>query len=348
MKRTLFIVTLLFNSYAFSQPLVIKSQSKETNQRRLEVRVKPFIDLYFFVYKLSSGSEKMPDIVGFQQAVEAARQTPLTSTLIDLILYRCENAADAVEAFSQFPETYKTRKGEIIPLRERAVHLAKSLAAIEKPFLDQVWPQHKVVIEQAAARIDQTLGPKEQEVFAYMTKHLGMENANYLVPVYLVAETPWPGGFTMWGKSSSSTTRGICLLSVEANKGSLLLESLLHEAIHALDLETKGTGNILIELQNRLLKAGYTKSDRDFQQAAHFLVFIQTAETVRRMLDPSHRHYGEVKGVYARVPLVAKVEVPTWTAYLDGKISREEALNRIVEGFIKARNESSPAKVPPQ
>ncbi|MDQ3665652.1 MAG: hypothetical protein M3410_03460, partial [Acidobacteriota bacterium] len=55
---------------------------------------------------------------------------------------------------------------------------------------------------------------------------------------------------------------GICLLSVEANKGTLLLESLLHEAIHALDLETKGTGNILIELQNRLLKAGYTKSDR--------------------------------------------------------------------------------------
>lgn len=348
MKRTLFIVILLFfHSNAFSQSLVIKSQSKETNQSRLEVRVKPFIDLYFFVYKLSSGSEKAPDIVGFPQAVEAARQTPLTSTLIDLILFRCENAAEAVEAFSQFPETHKTRKGEIIPLRERAVHLAKSLVAIEKPFLDQVWPQHKVVIEQAAARIVQTLGPKEQEVFAYMTRHLGMENANYLVPVYLVAETPWPGGFTMWGKSSSST-RGICLLSVEANKGSLLLESLLHEAIHALDLETKGTGNILIELQNRLLKAGYTRSDRDFEQAAHFLVFVQTAETVRRMLDPSHRHYGEVKGVYARLPLVAKVELPTWTAYLDGKISREEALNRIVEGFIKARNESSPSKVQPQ
>jgi hypothetical protein len=38
-------------------------------------------------------------------------------------------------------------------------------------------------------------------------------------------------------------------------------------------------------------------------------------------------------------PLV-KVELPLWTAYLDGKISRDEALKQMVDAFVKARNNS--------
>jgi hypothetical protein len=49
--------------------------------------VKPFIDLHFYIYKLSSGDNKPPDIEGFAQAVEAARQTPLYPTLIDLLCH---------------------------------------------------------------------------------------------------------------------------------------------------------------------------------------------------------------------------------------------------------------------
>jgi hypothetical protein len=310
---------------------------KGANQKRLEVRVKPFVDLYFFVYKLSSTSDIPPEIKGFPEAVDAARQIPFTATLVDLIPFQCETAVDAVRAFSQFPETYKTAKGEIIPLRERAVHLARALAVIEKPFLKKVWPQHKRDIEQAAARVAQTLGPKEQECFTYLTKHLGMEDAEYVVPIYLVAETPWPGGFTMWGKES---THGICLLSVRALQGSKLLGAILHEAIHALDLETRGNGNVLQLLNDRLLKAGFDKSDLVVKLAPHLLVFIQSAETVRRYLDPSHHAYDE--GVFARPGLqpVVRVELPIWTAYLDGKMSREDALNQIVDEFIKARKDA--------
>ena len=115
MKRALFIVILLlFPSGTFAQSPATKLQSKTANKRHLELRVKPFIDLYFFVYKLSSGSEKAPDIDGFAQAVEAARQIPFSLTLIDLIPFQCENAAELEKAFSRFPETDKTKKGEII------------------------------------------------------------------------------------------------------------------------------------------------------------------------------------------------------------------------------------------
>jgi hypothetical protein len=341
--KLLVSLLLLVPTTAFSQAVATKSQSKETNQRRLDVRVNPFVDLYFFIYKLSSSSEKPPEIEGFAEAVEAARQIPFNATLVDLIPFQCETAADAVRAFAQFPETYKTVTGEIKPLRERAVNLAKALALVEKPFREKVWPKHRVLIEQAATKVAQTLGPKERECFSYLTSHLGMKDADYVVPIYLVAETPWPGGFTMRGKESS---HGICLLSVIAHQGLQLFVAILHEAIHALDLETKGSGNVLRALNDRLLKAGFDKNDLVVKFAPHLLVFIQSVETVRRKLDPSYRAYDE--GVFVRPglqPLVT-VELPVWTAYLDGKISQEDALNQIVDGFIKARKDA-PAKPQP-
>lgn len=346
MKRTLLILAVsLLPFCALSKAPATRIQSGATFQRRLEVRVKPFIDLYFFVYRVSSGSARPPEIDGFAQAVEAAREAPFGAmfTQGDLNPFRCESAADAVQAFSKYPETYKTRQGEIIPLRERALRLARSLAVIEKPFLEKVWPQHKVVIDQAAARIAETLGPREHEVFSYLTNSLGMEDARRVVPLYLVAEAPWPGGWTIWGDNRE----GLCVISVAANEGSALFISVVHEAIHALDLETKGKSNVLSQLRDRLLKAGFAEDDPIVQHGPHMLVFIQTAETVRRKLDSSYQPHAE--SVLAREGLqpIVKVELPIWTAYLDGKLSREDAVNQIIEGFVKARSKAAPAKVQP-
>src|SRR6266849_6816381 len=131
MKRALLAFFLLVSpSSVFTQSPAKRVPAKITNQSRFEVRVKPFVDLHFYIYKLTSGDNKLPDIEGFAQAVEAARQVPMYQTLIDLLLFNCENAADAERAFSQFPETFTTRQGNVIPLRERAVRLARSVAVI--------------------------------------------------------------------------------------------------------------------------------------------------------------------------------------------------------------------------
>jgi hypothetical protein len=262
-----------------------------------------------------------------------------------MLLFNCESAADAERAFSQFPETYKTRQGNVIPLRERAVHLARSLAVIEKPFLEKVWPQHRGAIQQAAASVAQTLEPKEQECFDYLTRHLGMEAANYVVPIYLVAEMPWPAALTATGKASG---HGVCVINVGASQGSNLFAAILHEAIHALDAETNGAGNVLIEFQNQLLKSGFDKNDFVVRNAPHFLVFIQSIETVRRFLDSSYEPYNE--GVFVRPGLqpMVSIERPIWTAYLDGKFSREEALKQMVAAFVKARDKEARVKAQPR
>lgn len=338
MKRTLVIVvSLVLLLAAFGNGAVTTSQSTagvQATKKRLEFKVRPFADLYFYVYRFSSGTEKPPDVEGLAQAVESARQIPLVLTLADKVTFELDNAAAAEMAFKQFPETFKTGKGETVALREKAAPFGRSLVAFEKSFTTNVWPQHKAQLDEAARKLERTLGAKEQESFDYFTKHLGMAEAVATVPVYLVVETPWPGGFTMWGKDA---TRGVCVISVAKFAGPQLFTAVLHEAIHALDLETKGNGNVLVELRNRLLQAGFKEDDLVVRHGPHLLVFIQSSETVRRILDPSFKPYGE--GVFTRPglqPLVS-VELPIWTAYLDGKITREQALDQMVEGFVKGR-----------
>ena len=342
MKRAFAIVlSVLLLLAAFGNAAVTSSQAnaqQANKKRRLEFRISPFADLFFYVYRFSSSSEKPPDIEGLTPAVESARQIPIVLTLANQITFELENAAAAETAFKQFPETYKTKKGETVALREKAAPLGRTLVAFEKTFTEKLWPQHKVRLEAAATKLERTLGPKEQEAFDYFTRHLGMDSADSTVPVYLVVETPWPGGFTMWGKDE---TRGVCVISVATYDGPELFTAVLHEAIHALDLETKGKGNVLVELRGRLLKAGFKEDDLVARHGPHMLVFIQSSETVRRYLDQSYEPY--TKGVFTRPGLqpLVKVELPIWTAYLDGKISREQALDQMVDGFVKSRVQSN-------
>jgi len=344
MKRLLLLASFsLLASTIFAQNPGPKTSAKISTQKRFEVRTKPFLDLYFYVYKLAASNEKLPPTNPFGTAVDAARQVPMYQGLIDLKLFSCENAADAERAFSQFPETIKTRQGTVIALREKAIQLARTLGPVEKPFLETIWPQHRTAINKAATRISETLEPKQEECFLYLTTHLGMAAATYTVPVYLVAEMPWPAALTVTGKE---TSHGVCVIDVGANPGSDLFNALLHEAIHALDAETSGSGNVLIEFQSKLLKSGFDKNDFIFRQAPHLLVFIQSVETVRRILDSSYQPYD--RGVFVRealVPLIS-VEKPIWTDYVDGKLSRAEALGMMVAAFVKARKIEVPAKSP--
>lgn len=338
MKRALVVVVAsLLLLTVFGNTAVTSSQSVnsvQTRKKRLEFRIRPFADLYFYVYRFSSSTDKPPDIEGLAPVVESARGIPLILTLADQITFELDNAAAADAAFKQFPETFKTSKGETVALREKAVPLGRNLVAFEKTFNEKLWPEHKIRLEEAARKLERTFVPKEQEAFEYFTRHLGMDAAESTVPIYLVVETPWPGGFTMWGKNE---TRGVCVISVAKFDGSQLFTTVLHEAIHALDLETKGSGNVLVELRNRLLKAGFKEDDPEVRHGPHLLVFIQSSETVKRFLDPYFQPYTE--GVFTRPGLqpLVRAELPSWTAYLDGKITRQQAVDQMVDAFVKER-----------
>ncbi len=340
MKR-FFVIAL---ALMFVAPAVF-TQAKSDGQseaKRLDIRVEPFADLFFSVLKLSFGSGTMPELEGLDEAAAAAR--PLRGVVSGIRTFGriavpaifSANAAELEKDFAQLPETIETANGETVQLREKAVALAKALARIEADFRKKVWPQHKAEIDKAALQIAQRLTPKASECFAYISKSLGMSEAAGTVPLYLVYQAPRPEGFTFRQRDGS----GVCLMSVTANTGTQLFEIALHESIHALDVESAGERNALVEIRNRLMKAGFKPDDPDLRNVPHTLMFIQAAETIRRIIDPAHKHYGEVSGYYERVPLPSKIELPVWIAYLDGKITRDEAVTQIVEGFLKARSAS--------
>jgi hypothetical protein len=97
---------------------------------------------------------------------------------------------------------------------------------------------------------------------------------------------------------------------------------------------------VLDLLRARLEKAGFTRRDKEWREVPHTLMFVQAGETIRRVVDPKHEPYGVVAKYYDKVRPIADVEIPAWTAYLDGKTTREEAVEKILAAVRRRALES--------
>jgi hypothetical protein len=60
---------------------------------------------------------------------------------------------------------------------------------------------------------------------------------------------------------------------------------------------------------------------------------------VRHVLNPQHKPYGEVAEVYPKLPRVSPV-LTHWIKYLDGKTTREAALEQIVQEVASKTKET--------
>lgn len=299
---------------------------------RLDVRINPLVDLHYLVRRSIDTPAEMPQIAGFAEAVDAARavQTKLGSPLywgfLEGILAEQQTVAGLTEAFGLLPVTKQLRTGRTVPLREIALRYAEALVSVESPFGETVWPQHQAILATAAQRLADVLAPREAECLHYIMQHIGMTDPLDAIPVYLVSTAPFPGGFTHRRRGGG----GVCFVSVENHGDALLCEIVLHETLHALEVATEGQPTALRQLRLQLREAGLGPNDRALRDVPHTVIFVQAAETVRRLLDPTHQHYGEICGYYAKVPAAVHAVIPAWQAYLDGKLSRSQAVERIV------------------
>lgn len=304
----------------------------------IELKVSPIIDLHFWVRKMAEQKGELPAVAGLPEAVAAAKafQTELGPMALwgvfEGSFVGLESAADLLATAEKLPETAQMFSGRTIQLREAAVRLARSYVPLEKPFLETVWPRHREAIEGVATQLRRDLLPKAPQVYEDLARHLDVPVPSRPIPVYLTAEAPWPGAVT----ARTDENTGVCFVAADASTGSQLVETVVHETIHALDVMA-GEGDVLTALQKRL----GPKDARDFP---HTVMFVQAAGTVRKVLFPDHKDYGDVAGYYGRVPRASAVVGKAWRAYLAGEISRDEALNRIVA----ASNEKGGPKAAPE
>ena len=322
----------------FAAAFALAQPTSQPAPAPIELKVSPVVDLHFWVRKVAEQKGEIPAVAGLPEAVAAARafQTELGPGALWGIFegnfVGLESATDLLAAAEQLPETAQRFGGRTIKLREGAVRLARSYVFLEKPFLETVWPRHREAIESVAAQLRRDLLPKAPQVYEDLARHLDVPVPSRPIPVYLTAEGPWPGAVT----ARTDENTGVCFVAADASTGSQLVEVVVHETIHALDVLT-GEGGVLNALRKRLGK-------EDLRDFPHTVMFVQAAGTVRKVLDPAHKDYGDVEGYYSRVPRAAAVVVPAWRDYLAGKISRDEALNRIAAGS----NEKGGPKAAPE
>jgi len=324
MRRPILIFVALLNLSAIAWAEPPKAAAPPAI---LELRVNPLMDLHYWVRKLGREKGELPAIEGLPQAVAAVLQVGDSLEgqwgILDASFTEATTVEELARVATQLPESFTTRDGGTLPVRQCLTSLAAGYRTLEKGFLATVWPRHREIAERAAAALRTNLLPKAPEVYADLSRHLGVSIPSDPIPVYLVAAAPFPGAFTMRSQEGPFS-----IVALEGELDSQWVEIVVHESIHALDVRA-GEGSVLAELRRRLLKVPGA-SPRDVHDFVHTVMFVQAAGTVRRVLDPAHKDYGDVDGYYAKVPRATAVVVPAWRDYMDGKISREAAVEKIV------------------
>lgn len=308
-------------------------------ESRIEFRVSPVLDLHLSLRRAAAGQPVDPSLdqlAGWQAALDAARN--LESALggargwqqIEGNLADRSDAGEVAEAFAELPESL-TFGGQARALREPAVAYARAMQAVEPAFLAGAWPVHEAAIERARADLASNLEPNAGPCLRHVIESLGMTDPGVTIPVYLVRAAPDPGASTVLTRDG----RGVCFVGVDGASGSMLAEIVLHETVHALDVATRDQDHALNALRRRLEAAGVDRRRPLWRDTWHTLMFIQAGETIRRIVDPAHAHYGDAAGYYAGVQRVTDAARTPWLEYLDGRLSVDQSLDRIVAGVTR-------------
>jgi len=296
----------------------------------LDLRTAPLVDLYFTVRALAAGDSAAPEAlagaVNAARSVAAALPGPRGWSLLDGQAVRCTQASDLDRAFTRLPDTFVASAGDTLRVRPQALVLAKTLEAAEPWFLESLWPRHEALLAAADDELEAGLVSREAACFRSVAAALNLGHPVLPLPVYLVVLAPPPGGETLRGPTGT-----VSVVGVSGLHGADLAEVVLHESIHALDVATAQEPTALQRLRQSLLEGGVPRTDPRYRDLPHALIFLQAAATVREVLDPDHRDYGETHGIYDRMQSAVDLVAPLWRARLEGKLPLEVALRRMVK-----------------
>lgn len=316
-----------------------------TCRTRIDLRIDPVADLLQHVRGLAEQQDADVD-PALADAVDAVRTMRedfgrgafFAFEIIDRQLLGVAGFPDLAARLAALPEEVEV-PGGAAPLGPQARRLAAALETAGPWFLAERWPARERALREVAAYIDATFHPREAACFAYMLECLAVEDPAAIIPVYLVHDGPWPGAHTY----DDGHGGGFCFVAIREHQGTLLLETMLHEATHAIDVtadarvvesgsdQDPARASVFARLRADLTARGLTFRDRALRDIPHTLMFVQAGETIRRHVDNQHVHYGDAADYYSKVAEVAAVEREEWIAFLDGDATREDALRRIVD-----------------
>lgn len=301
----------------------------------VELRVAPVVELWLTVRTLSE-QEGLPEDAQLATAVTAMRAlgealgTASGFGLVEGNLVDVADGAALVRAFGELPETWRSRGGEELRLRAPCVAAASAVAALEPRWREEQWPERETLLLSWRERLARAFDEHGPAIYARLRETLGLSAEQGSIPVYLVTSAPWPGAFTHRRRGGG----GVCFVAIEEPLPDLV-EAVVHETVHALDLSTPGPGSLLVELRQALGDAGVPP--RAVHDWAHTLFFLEAGACVRAVVDPEHVDYGDRTTLYARSRPQVDVERPLWAAYVAGEMERPALIAAIVEAADAVR-----------
>lgn len=304
---------------------------------KLDIRWSPIIDLHFYARAIEADpkAEKPAELQPLFDAIGRLNKIfgkdIMSWGALEGNLPGCQTAADVKKVFVDLPEKLTLRgRGATSPkeieFRAIALDLAGALEQVEKYYLEKLAPVHEKLVKDAQMLLAGYFLEKERDCLGFIILHLGGKDPGKAIPVYLVSTMMFPEAVTMRRPEGAG---GVCFLAVRGVEKFHLIELILHESTHAMDV-VWGEDSGLAQLRTKLA-AVLPAESRDLHDIPHTLMFVQSGETVSRLLKKRYKHYGDSSRYYAKVANATKAVMAPWMEYLDGKISREQAFDKMVE-----------------
>ncbi len=244
----------------------------------LEIAYDSRADTYFWLRERPDGSAV--DAIRNRVALIYAGLDLSAFLLLDpAIAGEPEGPAAVLAVVDQLPEQI-----DGVPAREALTALAQCV--VDAPPVPR---ERRRIVEAAIETLDLDA---VAEATKWAAAQLGFRFADaspMVVAVGAVAAGVPLGGLT----GQRLDGRPICFVATTPHAGSTLAEAVVHEALHALDLQCSDDASLVEQLRNEPWHGS---------QLWHVPFFLAAGESVRRFVSSSHEDYGVTHGYYAKVP----------------------------------------------
>ncbi len=216
--------------------------------------------------------------------------------------------------------------------------LMDGLESAYPKFMADFWPERQASLSRTLVDVRRRYVPAEKRIVETLMQKMAFSPIDGPIRILMVIQrTP----ATSWGKVEGGYyavvgVRGFSTLSI--------IESGLHEATHILDSLQSFNGHWLLR---DVRKGAGADEPAELDSFLHGLMVYNAGALVTRFLDPDYRPLGirmpSQQAEYA--PYLSTYE-QIWEAYLDGKMSYDAIVAKLVEEFKAVRAQKKPAPKP--
>ncbi len=245
---------------------------------------------------------------------------------LEVPLGEVSRATELVSVYGGLPERREVG-GRNVQLRADAVRLARAMAATEETFRRGPYQAHADEIARAANDLAQRLVPNEPEILRAIESDMAVSGEGRPIVITLVGDAPYPGIF-------AADARGRVMASfvrVRGLDGGALVETVLHESLHAFDeMTVREKTTAMNALRTALAQRGMDENDSNVEMAINTVTFAEAASLVRRYVDRTHRPLGE-SGFYTLYPPAPAI-VEAWGR----RVENGENIDATADAIAKA------------